>query len=429
MERDPNSLLAELRGLVSAVEASARGGDAAGLKIRLRVLDAWIRQLVLHQPTVGGGADGEAAELRQRLRASKASFDSMVTAYKAVLEAFETFRGSIDLVQQIKRLEDLPETLAAIRRLRSLHTLHLTLDRELFAGRIPAGVGQAGPEAIRERLRQFSPSPHAPRLFLGEVRHVESPEFFLGLDAPPNTGSCFIFALGHKYQRGKTIGVVAAYDPDPARYAPDKATDFLSHFCDILACTLITALEHAQLEELTVRDALTGVNNRTYLDRHAGRILDFATRKNLPVHLLFIDLNGFKSVNDTLGHEAGDTVLVAVARSIQAMVRRYDIFVRLGGDEFVILLPDTDERMAEAFVDRLRQTLDDVDVGRICGLDTELRISASVGMSLHRPGQSLDELIRTADRRMYEDKSTAKAAPAARTRPGANPNRTGRATP
>ncbi len=429
MERDPNSLLAELRGLVSAVEASARGGDASGLKIHLKVLDAWIRQLLLHQPSTGGGAGGEAAELRQKLRASKASFDSMVTAYKAVLEAFETFRGSIDLVQQIKRLEDLPETLAAIRRLRSLHTLHLTLDRELFAGRIPEGVGQAGPEAIRERLRQFSPSPHAPRLFLGEVRHVEDPEFFLGLDARPEGGSCFIFALGHKYQRGKTIGVVAAYDPDPARYAPDKATDFLSHFCDILGCTLITALEHAQLEELTVRDALTGVNNRAYLERHAGRILDFARRKKLPVHLLFIDLNGFKAVNDSLGHEAGDSVLVAVARAIQAMVRKYDIFVRLGGDEFVILLPDTDERMAGAFVERLRRTLDGVDVGRICGLDTDLRVSASVGMSQLRPGQDLDELIRAADRRMYEDKAMAKAAPAARNRPGANPNRTGRTTP
>jgi diguanylate cyclase (GGDEF)-like protein len=429
MERDPNSLLAELRGLVSAVETCAREGDAPRLKIHLKVLDAWIRQLLLHQPSTGGDADGEAAELRQKLRASKASFDSMITAYKAVLEAFETFRGSIDLVQQIKRLEDLPETLAAIRRLRSLHTLHLTLDQTLFAGRIPEGVGQASPEAIRERLRQFSPSPHAPRLFLGEVRHVEDPEFFLGLDSRPERGSCFIFALGHKYQRGKTIGVVAAYDPDPARYAPDKATDFLSHFCDILGCTLITALEHAQLEELTVRDALTGVNNRAYLERHAGRILDFAMRKKLPVHLLFIDLNGFKAVNDSLGHEAGDSVLVAVARAIQAMVRKYDIFVRLGGDEFVILLPDTDERMAETFVERLRRTLAGVDVGRICGLDTDLRISASVGMSLYRPGQSLDELIRTADRRMYEDKAMAKAAPAARNRPGANPNRTGRATP
>ena len=69
MERDPNSLLAELHGLVSAIESSAREGDASGLKIRRKVLDAWVRQLLLHQPSTGG-AEGEAAELRQKLRAS-----------------------------------------------------------------------------------------------------------------------------------------------------------------------------------------------------------------------------------------------------------------------------------------------------------------------------------------------------------------------
>ena len=429
MPRGQSTLLTELKSLVAAIEVSARAKDSVTLKAHLKELVVWARQLILRVPLSSSALAVENEGLKRRLRASKISFDSMICAYKAILDAFETFRGTVDLVQQTKRLEELPATLDAIRRLRNLHTLHVVLDHDLFEHRIPKGVGRASAVTIRDRLRQFSPNPHAPRLFLGEIRHIDKPGFFLGREDDPPSGSCFIFALGHKYVHSKIIGVVAAFDPDPRRYAPDKATDFLSHFCDILACTLITALEHAQLEELTVRDALTGVNNRTYLDRHAGRILDFATRKNLPVHLLFIDLNGFKSVNDTLGHEAGDTVLVAVARSIQAMVRRYDIFVRLGGDEFVILLPDTDERMAEAFVDRLRQTLDDVDVGRICGLDTELRISASVGMSLHRPGQSLDELIRTADRRMYEDKSTAKAAPAARTRPGANPNRTGRATP
>jgi diguanylate cyclase (GGDEF)-like protein len=231
------------------------------------------------------------------------------------------------------------------------------------------------------------------------------------MEEDPPAGSCFIFALGHKYQQGKVIGIVAAYDPDPERYAPDKATDFLGHFCDILGCTLITALEHAQLEELTVRDALTGVNNRAYLERHAPRILDFAARKNLPVHLLFIDLNGFKAVNDTLGHEAGDQVLVGVAQAIRAMVRKYDIFVRMGGDEFVILLPDTDRDMAAIFTQRLRQTLAGIDVSALSGLVTELNISASVGVSRHQPGQSLEDLIRSADQRMYEEKAAPRSTP------------------
>ncbi|MDO9584354.1 MAG: sensor domain-containing diguanylate cyclase [Desulfomicrobium sp.] len=414
MPRGQNILLAELKRLAATIEASARAGDPVTLRARLKELLAWGRQVILRTPAAPSALVEDNEALRRRLRTSKASFDSMITAYKAILDAFETFRGTVDLVHQTKRLEELPHTLEAIRKLRNLHTLHVILDQDLFEHRIPAGVGRAGAAVIRTRLRQFSPTPHAPRLFLGEVGHIENPGFFLGLDKDPLSGSCFIFALGHKYVHSKIIGVVAAYDPDPQRYAPDKATDFLSHFCDILACTLITALEHAQLEELTVRDALTGVNNRTYLERHAGRILDFAARKKLPVHLLFIDLNGFKAINDTLGHEAGDAILVAVARSIQAMIRKYDIFVRLGGDEFVLLLPDTDEFMARSFVARLRQTLASLNVGKACCLDTDLRVSASVGISRHDPHQSLEDLIRAADQHMYEDKSLSKEGPAGR---------------
>lgn len=159
-----------------------------------------------------------------------------------------------------------------------------------------------------------------------------------------------------------------------------------------------------------MRDSLTGINNRTYLERHAPRILDFAVRKNLPVHLLFIDLNGFKAINDTLGHEAGDAILIAVGQTIQAMVRKYDICVRLGGDEFVIMLPDTDETKAWSFVTRLGQALANINVGEICGLATNLRISASVGLARHEPGQPLEDLIRAADLRMFQEKMLARAS-------------------
>jgi len=412
MPRGQSTLLTELKSLVAAIEGSARANDSAKLKVHLKELVVWARQLILRVPLSSSAPALEIERLKRRLRASKSSFESMISAYKAILDAFETFRGTVDLVQQTKRLDELPATLNSIRELRNLHTLHVVLDNDLFEHRIPKGVGRASAAMLRERLKQFSPSPHAPRLFLGEIGQIENPGFFLGLEQDPPSGSCFIFALGHKYVHSKIIGVVAAYDPAPARYAPDKATDFLSHFCDILACTLITALEHAQLEELTVRDALTGVNNRTYLERHAGRILDFAARKKLPVHLLFIDLNGFKAINDTLGHKAGDAILVAVARAIRAMIRKYDIFVRLGGDEFVILLPDTDENMARTFVTRLRRTLAGIDVGQVCSLETNLRISASVGVTRHQPPQSLESLIKAADQRMYEDKTLSKKGPA-----------------
>jgi diguanylate cyclase (GGDEF)-like protein len=404
MSETRNTLLTQLREVIAAMDRCLHRKDLDGLHRHVKTLKTCAGHLCQASEPSAGEKE-EILDLHQKLQTSKTAFQSTVQAYKAILDAFDTFRDTIERIQQLKRLEELPQALAAIKHLRSLHTLHLILDREIFDGRTPADIQLASPRVIRQRLLQFSPAPHAPRMYLGETSGVEDPDFFLGLDHPPAEGSCFVFALGHKYLRGKTIGIMSGYDPDPERYAPDKATDFLSHFCDILACTLITLAEHSQLEELTVRDALTGVNNRAYLERHAPRILDFAARKNLPVHLLFIDLNGFKAVNDQLGHEAGDQVLITVAKAIQSTLRKYDIFVRLGGDEFVVLLPDTDAGMTKAYVRRLRQALAQIDVPQTDRPQPAVCISASVGISLHEPGQSLDELIRAADQAMYNEKN------------------------
>jgi len=346
----------------------------------------------------------ELTELRQKIKASKTAFDSTIAAYKALLDAFHTFRNSIGIVHQIKYLKDLPRALEDIARVRSLPILHLVLDKSFFAHRVPEEITLVPTEILDVHLAQFSPTIHAPRLYLGNIYDIDHPDFFLSSKIPAQQGSCFIFALRHKHQQQKTIGILSGADPDPSRFAPDQATDFLEHFCDTLSCTLVTLLEHAQLEEMSVSDSLTGVHNRAYLERHAQRILDFASRKNLPAHLLFIDLNGFKKVNDTLGHEAGDLVLIAVARTIQAMVRKYDIFVRLGGDEFVIILPDTNEHKAYSFVQRLNYALRRIDVADISGVPTNITISTSIGMARYRNGMTLEELIRAADQAMYTQK-------------------------
>jgi len=405
MDTDKTNLLAELRANLTSLELAALKHDMGRVRLIVGRIVSWGREVLQITPPLEVREHrSEVPELRQKLRNLKENFDSTVSAYKDLLDTFDRFRTTIETVHQIKHFEELPQALEVIRKQDELHSLYLTLDADTFAGHIPEGVGSTPGQLLRDRLCQFTPSLNFPRLYLGSVLDVENAAFFLGRQQDPVQGSCFLFALGHKYQRGKIIGVVAGYDPDPKRYSPDMATDFLSHFCDILAFTLIMALEHAQLEEMTVRDALTGVNNRTYLERHAPRILDFAMRKSFPVHLLFIDLNGFKAVNDSLGHEAGDQILINVARSIRAMVRKYDIFVRLGGDEFVVVLPDTDTEMAAAFRERLHVTLENINVCGVCGQESELRVSASVGMASYQPGQNLEDLIREADKLMYAAK-------------------------
>lgn len=411
MFHDKAQALIALREILTGIKPLARKKDVA----KLTTLEARILVWADHVATMAFADETRPhteEDLRQKLRVSKSVFDATVSAYKDLLDTFDIFRSSIDIVQQAKHFDELPLAIEKVRQLRGMHSLHLVLDEDIFGPDMSARFGWAPSRKLRERMCQFTPAPHWPMLYLGDIRGVEDPAFFLGLERAPAEGSCVIFALRHKYQAGTIVGFFAAHDPSPERYGPDKATDFLGHFCDILACALVNAHEHAQLEELSVRDSLTGVNNRAYLERHAPRILDFASRRDFPVHLLFIDLNGFKAVNDTLGHDAGDQILIDVARIVQAMVRNYDIFVRLGGDEFVVLLPDTDESMAHSFRARLNAALAQIDVAAICGQPTSLRVSASVGMARHQPGQSLDELLREADRLMYAAKPR-KTAPAA----------------
>lgn len=398
----------QLHNLCTALIHSVQKGDASKSRSRLQQLEAWVLRQGVDTEVQVAALHSEIHELRRKLQSSKAVFDSTVTAYRDLLDSFDIFRTTIDEIHQVKRFEDLVPALKAVGTLRRLTSLHLVLDEELFAQRIPPGIGHAPSTEIRAALHQFTPAPHAPRLYLGTIYGVEFLDFFLDQKPAPDTGSCFIFALHHKYRPGVIIGVLTGFDSDPARFERDMATDFLGHFCDILSCTLINALEHDQLEELTVRDALTGINNRTYLERHAPRILDFSVRRNFPVHLLFIDLDGFKSVNDTLGHDAGDRLLIHIAQTINPIVRRYDIFVRLGGDEFVVVLPDTDQAMAQTFVERILEQLAAIDVSTVCGVPASLTVSASVGMACYHPGQTLDELLRAADQQMYEKKSQAR---------------------
>jgi diguanylate cyclase (GGDEF)-like protein len=151
----------------------------------------------------------------------------------------------------------------------------------------------------------------------------------------------------------------------------------------------------------TLRDNLTGLGNRALLEQQGPCHLAAATRDRSAA-LLLLDLNDFKRVNDTLGHEAGDHVLTEVGSRILHVIRKTDLAVRLGGDEFAILATDLRSAAdAERVADRVLQvlappvSLDDVD----------LSVHASIGLAMHgEAGTSLTSLLRSADRAMYQAK-------------------------
>jgi two-component system cell cycle response regulator len=159
-----------------------------------------------------------------------------------------------------------------------------------------------------------------------------------------------------------------------------------------------------QTIELAVTDPLTGLNNRRYLDKHLKLLFDRAVARGRSLSVCITDIDRFKSVNDTYGHDAGDEVLKEFAARVRSTVRGADLACRFGGEEFVVLMPDTLPETAAAVAERLRYAVENQPfVLRQSG--TELNITASLGLSSTVFGaSSAEELVRQADKALYEAK-------------------------
>ena len=158
-----------------------------------------------------------------------------------------------------------------------------------------------------------------------------------------------------------------------------------------------------QLRHLALHDPLTGLPNRAYLVQHLDALADGNTaREPRPFALLLLDLDGFKQVNDTLGHPAGDRLLVEVGRRLAQSVRSGDLVARLGGDEFVVVARGADERAALALAERIAREL-----GRPIRLDGHtVTIRPSTGIAIGQPGHhDPHALLRDADIALYRAKA------------------------
>ncbi len=157
---------------------------------------------------------------------------------------------------------------------------------------------------------------------------------------------------------------------------------------------------------LAERDSLTGLFNRHYFRQELERRLDESGRQGVQGALLLFDLDEFKLVNDTFGHQVGDELLIRVAHAVNALVRRNEVFCRLGGDEFVLLLPLATEPETNALAERILAALTSLDF-EVRG--QPLRLSGSVGIALY-PQHSTDPeaLMAHADAAMYQAKRAGK---------------------
>jgi diguanylate cyclase (GGDEF)-like protein/PAS domain S-box-containing protein len=160
----------------------------------------------------------------------------------------------------------------------------------------------------------------------------------------------------------------------------------------------------AQLQHNASHDPLTDLPNRSLFLERVGKALTGRRAGEEQVALLYVDLDGFKAVNDSVGHQAGDHLLTQAARRLQSALRSTDTAARLGGDEFAVLVCGADEEQAMEIAERLIGTL--CDPYHVDG--AEVRVGASVGIAFAEPGGTAEELMRNADLAMYRAKQAGK---------------------
>ena len=158
----------------------------------------------------------------------------------------------------------------------------------------------------------------------------------------------------------------------------------------------------AQARRLAYHDALTGLPNRTLLEDRFSQAISLARRQRKLVAMLLIDLDGFKSINDNLGHITGDKMLRTVAARLAGSIRGADTVCRYGGDEFVVMLPEVEGPTMAAAADKIRAALGEPEFVK----GYEIRMTASIGTALYPvDGKSYDQLIKHADDAMYRAKA------------------------
>lgn len=161
-------------------------------------------------------------------------------------------------------------------------------------------------------------------------------------------------------------------------------------------------LQHTM--ELAIVDGLTGLNNRRYLDNHLKVLFDRAAVRGRPISICMTDIDRFKLVNDTYGHDVGDEVLREFAARIRSTVRGADLACRYGGEEFVVVMPDTPMELAASVAERLRAIVEDKPF-YVRSIDRELSITASLGIATNSGAFGApDEILKQADKALYEAK-------------------------
>ncbi len=244
---------------------------------------------------------------------------------------------------------------------------------------------------------------------LGAYSEAEHGPLFPGAPAGLITSVALLPLIRH----GALIGSLHFGSRDLDRYEADAGTHFLERLCAIGAVCLESALNQERLKLAGLTDMLTGVHNRRYFEHRSQIEIAQARRYRHPLACMFLDIDGFKRINDTHGHQSGDEVLRGVGHLIQGQLRAGDTIARYGGEEFVVLLPQTSGRHAGEIAERIRAGIAGKPLQTSSGLAIGVTISIGLAMlGSEAPGQQsvrlAEAMVAAADKALYQAKNSGR---------------------
>lgn len=255
---------------------------------------------------------------------------------------------------------------------------------------------------ITELMQLFQ---HDRRPLLGPYR-AERHRTLLKASAATTVRSVAVIPL---WQQDQLRGCICFGSADVHRFSQHLGTDFLSHLGVIAAFAVDNAVNRARLVRSGVTDFLTGWHNRRYLHERLKEELSRAHRTHVGVACVLLDLDHFKTINDTYGHLVGDIALRTAADRVNQQIRGSDAAARFGGDEFVVLAPAISQEQATALAERMRQAVCETPLQLQDGVEHRLTVSVGVAIMQMGEGQAdiksaADHLLAEADAALYRAK-------------------------
>ncbi len=325
--------------------------------------------------------------------------ESLINIYQQIIKVNSLITSSLNqkevLTMVMTEAKDILDSESCSLLLLDQKTEELVIDialgkkgKDIQEIRIPKGQGIAGWVAQNKEDLIVNDVANDPRHF----KQVDTKSSY-------NTKNMICIPLIHGEDLIGVIQVINKHN--------DTFNDFDLHILKNIGIQSVTAINNAQLYEQAITDALTKTFTRRYLDMQLYREIEHFKRHNRNFSTIMIDIDHFKMINDTHGHQAGDNILINMANIFKETVREVDIVCRYGGEEFTIICPNTDSNNALIVAERVRQNVENF---KFIVPQGEIKVTISLGIAEFEQNCTLEdsEIIKKADLALYHAKETGR---------------------